>query len=114
MKSNKTNILEQLDIVLKERKKEDSSKSYVSSLYSKGNEAINNKIIEECNEYIESTSNNDRKHMIHEATDLWFHTLILLSNENIKLEEIISELESRFGTSGHLEKASRSSSEEEK
>ena len=29
------------------------SKSYVSSLYSKGNEAINNKIIEECNEYIE-------------------------------------------------------------
>jgi hypothetical protein len=34
--------------------------------------------------------------------------------ENIKLEEIISELESRFGTSGHLEKASRSSSEEEK
>ena len=31
-----------------------------------------------------------------------------------KIEEIISELESRFGTSGHLEKASRSSSEEEK
>ena len=107
MKSNKTNILEQLDVVLKERKKEDSSKSYVSSLYSKGNEAINNKIIEECNEYIESTANNDRKHMIHEATDLWFHTLVSLSLNDISSSDILKELERRFGLSGIDEKRLR-------
>ena len=55
-----------------------------------------------------------KRQVIHEAADLWFHTFILLSNENINLEEIIAELESRFGTSGHIEKASRSASEEEK
>ena len=91
----------------KERKKEDPSKSYVSSLYSKGNEAINNKIIEECNEYIESTVNNDRKHMIHEATDLWFHTLVSLSLNDISSSDILKELERRFGLSGIDEKRLR-------
>ena len=40
--------------------------------------------------------------------------MVLLSNQDIELDEIVKELQSRFGTSGHIEKASRSSSEEEK
>ena len=40
--------------------------------------------------------------------------MILLSNEGIKIEQVLEELESRFGTSGHLEKASRGVSDEEK
>ena len=39
--------------------------------------------------------------------DLWFHTMVLLENEGLKLEDILSELETRFGTSGHEEKSSR-------
>ena len=107
MKNTNMSILEQLDIVLKERKHKDSSQSYVSSLYDKGNNGINAKILEECNEYIESTVNNDRKHMIHEATDLWFHTLVSLSLNDISSSDILKELERRFGLSGIDEKRLR-------
>ena len=107
MDNAKLTILEQLDVVLKDRKNKDSGKSYVASLYDKGNEHINNKILEECNEYIESTANNDRKHMIHEATDLWFHTLVSLSLNDISSSDILKELERRFGLSGIDEKRLR-------
>ena len=59
-------------------------------------------------------SNSKREKVIHEAADLWFHTMVLLSNEEIKIEEVLKELEARFGTSGHAEKASRDKPKEEK
>ena len=39
--------------------------------------------------------------------DLWFHTMVLLENEGLELEDILSELETRFGRSGYDEKSSR-------
>ena len=39
--------------------------------------------------------------------DLWFHTIVLLSFEGIKIEELLKELEDRFGISGLDEKSSR-------
>ena len=100
MKNTNLDILEQLDIVLRERKNKDSSRSYVSSLYDKGNNGINAKILEECNEYIESTAKADRNHMVHEAADLWFHTLVSLSLNELSSSDILKELERRFGLSG--------------
>ena len=107
MKNTNMSILEQLDIVLKERKHKDSSQSYVSTLYDKGNTGINAKILEECNEYIESTAKADRTHMIHEAADLWFHTLVSLSLNELSSSDILKELERRFGLSGIDEKKLR-------
>ena len=83
METTKYNILEKLDSVLRERKSQERTNSYVSGLYSKGNTHINSKILEECNEYIESTCGSDREHKIHEAADLWFHTLVSLSLNEI-------------------------------
>ena len=113
----KEEFLQKLFDLVEERKNSTSKDSYVKSLSDAGHQKINEKVLEESLELLEATldtSNSKQEKVIHETADLWFHTLILLSNEDIKLEEIISELESRFGTSGHLEKASRSSSEEEK
>tara|TARA_B100001769_G_C22074007_1_gene578235 strand:- start:892 stop:1221 length:330 start_codon:yes stop_codon:yes gene_type:complete len=107
MDNAKLTILEQLDVVLKDRKKKDSGKSYVSSLYDKGSKHINDKILEECNEYIESTGDSNRQHMIHEAADLWFHTLVSLSLNEISSSDILKELENRFGLSGIDEKRLR-------
>ena len=107
MKNTNMSILEQLDIVLKERKHKDSSQSYVSDLYDKGNTGINAKILEECNEYIESTAKADRSDMIHEAADLWFHTLVSLSLNELSSSDILKELERRFGLSGIDEKKLR-------
>ena len=43
----------------------------------------------------------------HETADLLFHILVGLASRGIPLSDIFSELQLRFGTSGHVEKASR-------
>ena len=104
------NIIERLSALLKERKNADPSSSYVASLYAKGNEKIIEKIAEETDELItEITEDPEKNKVIHEAADLWFHSMILLSLRNANSSDILKELESRFGISGHEEKKSRKS-----
>jgi phosphoribosyl-ATP pyrophosphohydrolase len=45
--------------------------------------------------------------VVHETADLWFHTLVMLAALDLKPEQVLAELERRFGTSGHAEKAAR-------
>jgi phosphoribosyl-ATP pyrophosphohydrolase len=113
----KEDFLEELFQLIEKRKKADSNDSYVKYLQEAGTSKINEKILEETLELLEASSETtkDKKEIIiHETADLWFHVMVLLSNQDIELDEIVKELQSRFGTSGHIEKASRSSSEEEK
>ena len=49
----------------------------------------------------------DHNDIIHETADLWFHSLVLLAHNGIDSDQVISELERRFGKSGLEEKASR-------
>ena len=107
MKENCVNILEKLDQILRDRKKEKPENSYVSSLYEKGNVYVNEKILEEANEYIEATMNENKKHIVHEAADLIYHILVLLEANEIKIEEVMTELKKRQNKSGLQEKASR-------
>ena len=102
------NMLLALEKILEERKLSSGDKSYVSSLYRQGTNKILEKISEESDEVIKATKEEGREEVIHEVADLWFHLLVLLRHENISLEEIELELASRFGISGHQEKASRS------
>ena len=103
------NILEELDKTLKSRKKEDIDSSYVASLFNEGISAMTNKILEEAQELVETANSNgaNKKNLVHETADLWFHTLVLLSYENITSVEILNELSSRFGVSGLKEKQNR-------
>lgn len=100
-------ILNALEKILEERKSASKDQSYVSSLYSKGANAILEKISEESEEVIKAVNEEGRKEVIHEVADLWFHLLVLLRHEDIQIEEIESELARRYGISGHDEKASR-------
>ena len=102
-------ILKSLERILEERKSAPADQSYVSSLYHKGTSSILEKISEESEEVINAVNEEGRKEIIHEVADLWFHLLVLLRHEDIKIEEIESELARRFGVSGHDEKASRDS-----
>ena len=102
-------ILKSLERILEERKSASVDQSYVSSLYHKGTSSILEKISEESEEVINAVNEEDRQEVIHEVADLWFHLLVLLRHEDIKIEEIESELARRFGVSGHDEKASRDS-----
>ena len=50
---------------------------------------------------------NNNNELVHEIADLWFHCLVLLSEKNLKVEDIIKELKSREGISGIEEKNNR-------
>lgn len=101
-------VLNQLAEVLEQRKGSDPKASYVAHLYNKGLDTILKKIGEEATETVIAAKDGDREQIIYEMADLWFHTMVLLSDQNIAPNEILSELERRFGLSGHDEKAARS------
>ena len=93
--------------VLRERKTADSKESYVASLYARGTDTILKKIGEEAAELLISGKGGDKTEIVHETADLWFHSLVLLAHEGIDSDEIMAELERRFGQSGLEEKAQR-------
>ena len=106
-KKNIEDILIELDKILRQRKDQMPNDSYVTSLYKRGNSHINEKIIEEANEYIEAVDKKNKKGIIHEAADLWFHNLVSLSLNDISSNDILEELRNRFGLSGLEEKKLR-------
>ena len=73
----------------------------------KGLPKIAAKIHEEAAELISSAKNGEKKEIVHELCDLWFHTLVLLGHKGINIEDVFKELSRRSGTSGLEEKASR-------
>ena len=71
-------------------------------------EKIIEKIAEETDELIaEITEDPEKNKVIHEAADLWFHVMVLLTNNGIDPTEVLKELESREGLSGIEEKKGR-------
>lgn len=107
MSKNSKDILYRLDKLLEDRKKASPDDSYVSSLYEKGNDYINSKVLEEAGEFVEAINEYNKKNIIHEAADLWFHTLVSLSLNEVSSNDILEELENRFGLSGLEEKRLR-------
>ncbi|MDA1343791.1 MAG: phosphoribosyl-ATP diphosphatase [Methyloglobulus sp.] len=104
-----SDILQQLAQVLEQRKLESADKSYVASLYAKGLDTILKKIGEEAAETIIAGKGGDNQQIIYETADLWFHCMILLANQGLGPEDVLSELQRRFGLSGLDEKSQRSS-----
>jgi len=102
-----TDILKKLNLILEDRKNKTSKESYVSSLYDKGLSHVCDKIDEEAEELMTAVKNESNKRIISEAADLWFHSLVALSMKNLSSDDILEELEKRFGTSGHKEKENR-------
>ena len=100
-------ILAQLMQVLEERKQADPDSSYVASLYHKGLDSILKKIGEESAETIIAAKGDNEEQIIYEMADLWFHCLVLLAHSGLSADQVLKELERRFGLSGLEEKASR-------
>jgi len=96
-----------LQQVLIERKNASADDSYVASLYAKGLDQILKKVGEEASEVIIAAKGDDKQALINEMADLWFHSLVLLINEGLTIEQVTEELDRRFGMSGLEEKAQR-------
>jgi phosphoribosyl-ATP pyrophosphohydrolase len=102
-----SDVLNQLAAVLESRKGADPDSSYVAGLYARGLDAILKKIGEEATEAVIAAKGGDRAQTVYELADLWFHTLVLLAQQGLKPDDVLQELERRFGVSGLEEKARR-------
>lgn len=102
-----SDILNKLAEILEARKQADPDTSYVAGLYSKGLDAILKKIGEEATETVMAAKDGQADKIIYETADLWFHTLVLLANQGLGPDDVLQELDRRFGISGIEEKAGR-------
>lgn len=105
--SQNVHILEAVYQVILDRKANPSDNSYTASLMQKGIDKILKKLGEEATEVVIAAKGGVREEIVYEVADLFFHTLVLLGQQDIPLEEVNAELRRRFGTSGIEEKASR-------
>ncbi len=106
--------LSQIAEVLESRKSAPADSSYVAMLYHKGLDQILKKVGEEATEVVmaakDASFNGKTDKVVYEVADLWFHTLVLLAQQGLHPDDVLKELERRFGTSGLVEKASRKES----
>ena len=86
------NTLENLIELARERKSSPVEGSYTNKLLT-DKSLSKAKVLEEVDELIEAVEQNSNK--IHEAADVFYHLLIYLEANDIKIEEVMSELEKR-------------------
>lgn len=87
--------LDELEKVILSRRETSQENSYVSFLFAKGKDAILRKIGEESIEVILASKEGDKKNLIHELADLWFHCMVLMAEEGISHGDIFEELQKR-------------------
>lgn len=89
------NFLYELESLIAERKSADPSSSYTASLYAKGTKRIAQKVGEEGVETALAATVGDTEELKNEASDLLYHLLVLLQDQNLDLKTIINQLKSR-------------------
>jgi len=88
-------FLYQLEQLLAERKHADPKSSYTASLYASGTKRIAQKVGEEGVETALAATVNDRHELTNEASDLIYHLLVLLQDQELDLSTIIANLRER-------------------
>ncbi|MFP4063619.1 MAG: phosphoribosyl-ATP diphosphatase, partial [Halochromatium sp.] len=69
--------------------------------------AILKKIGEEATETVMAAKDGDPDKLVYELADLWFHSLVLMADQGLHPDAVLTELDRRFGLSGLTEKAAR-------
>ncbi|MEA1962400.1 MAG: bifunctional phosphoribosyl-AMP cyclohydrolase/phosphoribosyl-ATP diphosphatase HisIE [Bacillota bacterium] len=88
-------ILYELQDVIKSRQKEMPEGSYTTYLFDKGIDKILKKVGEESAEVIIAAKNRSKSELRYEASDLLYHLLVLLVEQDLELDEVFAELKSR-------------------
>ena len=84
--------LEELVKIIRERKSANPEKSYTKKLLNNKKMCVE-KVKEELNELLEAIAKNNNQ--IHESADVFYHLLVLLESNGIKMEDIMHELKKR-------------------
>ncbi len=88
------NIIDELEMIIENRKNLDNSESYIVSLFNKGVKEIAKKVVEEAGETSIAAVTNDGR-LIDESADLVFHLLVLLSSQGKSMKDVMQELKKR-------------------
>ena len=88
------NIIDELEMIIENRKNLNNSESYIVSLFNKGVKEIAKKVVEEAGETSIAAVTNDGR-LIDESADLVFHLLVLLSSQGKSMKDVLQELKKR-------------------
>lgn len=85
----------QLEKTIKQRYNDRPEGAYTTYLFEKGIDKIGKKIGEEAMEVVIAAKNNDPEELAMEASDLLYHLLVLLENQQLPLSKVLEILEER-------------------
>jgi len=90
-------ILDELFAVIEDRKERLPEDSYTASLFTheKGENAVLEKLGEETTELILAAKDDEHDELAHEAADIVYHLLVLLSMKDMTLADLREELADR-------------------
>lgn len=88
-------ILSELEELIAAREAERPEGSYTTYLFEKGVDKILKKVGEEAAEVIIAAKNRSREELRYEASDLIFHLMVLLREQKLPLEDVLTELQRR-------------------
>jgi phosphoribosyl-ATP pyrophosphohydrolase len=88
-------MLQELFDIIEDRKNNPRPNSYTNQLLEKGNDAVLQKIGEEAVEVILAAKGQGQQRLVEEVSDLFYHTLVLLSLHGLTLSDIEAELRRR-------------------
>ena len=88
------NMIDELEMIIENKKNLDNSESYIVTLFNKGVKEIAKKVVEEAGETSIAAVTNDGR-LIDESADLVFHLLVLLSSQGKSMKDVLQELKKR-------------------
>ena len=95
---SKTEFIDRVTQIIKERKKADPSESYTASLYKDGLNKIAQKVGEEATETVVAALGETNERLVSESADLIFHLMILLDAKGLSMDDVMDELNRRNNT----------------
>jgi len=107
MTQHNVQILSDLMDTINQRASQNETTSYTAKLLNAGSEHCAKKFGEEAFEVALASQGIDKKHVISEAGDVFYHLLVLLKSCDVELSAVMDELTKRTQQSGIEEKASR-------
>lgn len=93
--ANNMDMLDELEKIIADRKQNPKEGSYTNRLFDKGRPKIAQKVGEEASEVIVSALAQDRDEQIGELADLFYHTLVLMADLGLTLDDVRAELRER-------------------
>ena len=95
MSGTDLSFLTALEDIIIERKSSPAEGSYTSELFASGTQRIAQKVGEEAIEVVLASTSGNRDATVDESADLLYHLLVLLTDQDIRLIDVIETLEQR-------------------